>query len=278
MKILAGKIKYLKYFIDFIFVATVVLWIIFTLYTRHTAVHEGLIFNYLVTPFLIGMTLIPLFAGIIGVFRSSDWGGWQSIMGKSLLSFSLGMFGWAGGMIVWNYYLFFAKVEVPYPSLGDLFYIMIWPFWTYGMIQLSKVTGAKYGFKKISGKAITIFLAVLVLLLSYYFLFKVARNGSLDLNGGMLANLLAFLYPIGDVAILFSSVLVFFLSYKFFGGLYKVPILILILGFVLNYVTDVIFVFTTTNGTYFNGHISDLLYVIMLFTVSWGMIRLNPND
>jgi|SRR3989344_1100713 len=271
------KLKILKYTINIIFLITVVLWIVFIYFTNNSALYEGPIFEYVLKPFLVGMTLLPLLGGILGMLMAKSWGGWKSTIGKSLISLSLGMFGWAGGMMFWNYYLFFTNVEVPYPSLGDLFYIMIWPCWTYGMIQLSKATGAKYGFKKVSGKTVALILSLLVIIVSYYLLFKVARQGYIDLSGGLISNILAVLYPLGDLAILLSSLLVFSLSYKFLGGVYRISILILIIGFILNYIADVIFVFGVTSETYFNGNIADFLYVVMLFTVFSGISKLNPN-
>jgi hypothetical protein len=51
----------------------------------------------------------------------------------------------------------------------------------------------------------------------------------------------------------------------------------LVFGFVLNYIADIVFVFTTTKGTYFNGNVADFLYVIMLFTVAMGISKLDPS-
>ena len=275
MELIKKRIRSLKFIINFVFVATTVLWFLFVFSTKHSALYEGAVFQYLLKPFLIGMTLLPILGGILGVYRSIGWGGWKSNMGRSLVAVSLGMFGWAGGMIFWNYYLFFLNVEVPYPSIADFLYVMIWPFWTYAMISLFKVTGVKYGFKKVGGKIIAFIVSIIVLLLSYYLLFEVARQGEVDLTGDFSSNLLAILYPLGDISILLTSVLVFSLSYNFLGGLYKKPILILLSGFVLNFITDIIFVFTTTTETYFNGHIVDMFYVLMLFTVSVGISKMD---
>jgi len=267
----------LKPIIKIIFVVTALLWVVFVILSDHIATYEGPIYDYVVKPFLIGMTLLPLLSGVFAIRRSLRWGGWKSKLGKSLMSIGFGFFGWAGGMIFWNYYLFFMNIEVPYPSLGDLFYILIWPFWTYAMICLFKVSGAKYGLKKTNGKTLALVLSTAVVLISYYFLFLVARQGQIELGYGVFSDLLAFLYPLGDLSVLLSSVLVFSLSFGFLGGIYRKAILILILGFTLNYIADVIFVFTATTGSYFNAHLVDLLYVVMLFTVFLGVSKLNPD-
>lgn len=274
--IILNKIKNIKTAIVCTFTLTTLFWVVFVLYTRHTALYEGPIFQYILKPFLIGMTILPILGGLLGIQKSQLWGGWKSAIGKSLITLSCGLISWGCGMIIWNYYLFFTNTQVPYPSLADFFFILIWILWTHSMVQISKATGAKYGFRKIGGKTLALILAIAVVLLSYYLLFKIARQGQLDLTGSLLSNLLAFLYPLGDISILLTSVLVLGLSYKFLGGQYRMPVLILFAGFILNYVADIIFVFTTTQGTYFNGHISDFLYVVMLFILSMGISKMDP--
>lgn len=272
-----SRLRHLKVITLIVFVITTLLWIIFITYTKNSALYEGPVFEYVLKPFLIGMTILPILGGMLGLQKAQMWGGWRSAIGRSLIALALGLIAWGLGMCVWNYYLFFTDTEVPYPSLADLFFTMIWILWTYSMIEISKATGAKYGFRKVGGKTLGLIVAVAVVLISYYLLFTVARQGAIDLSGDASSNLLAILYPLGDVSILLSTVLVFILSYKFLGGRYKIPILILLLGFTLNYIADVIFVFTTTTGTYFNGHISDFLYVVMLFTLSMGLSKMDPE-
>lgn len=279
MKSTQQKVGWLKKVVILIYVISVILWIIFIVTTKNIGTYEGPIFNYVLTPFLIGMTILPLFGFILCVQKAQLWGGWKSAIGKSLISLGLGLLGWAGGMIVWNYYLFFKEVEVPFPSLADLFFITIWPLWTFSMLQLSKATGAKYGFRKVKGKVIAVIIAVVSIFLSYYLLFVVAKEGIIDLSLNTPQIALNFFYPIGDVAILMSAILVYALSYKFLGGLYKKTVIILLVGFLINYVADFIFLFTSTKGTYFNGHIVDFMYLTMMFTLSLGVAGFNsPED
>lgn len=259
-----------------VYLVTVVLWIIFIVYTRNSALTEGPYFNYVLVPFLLGETLIPFVGGIIGLQRAKSWGGTQSVMGRGMIALALGLFGWTLGMVVWNYYLFVSAVEVPYPSLGDLFYISIWPLWTYAMIELSRVTGARFGLRKKGGRTLLILISLLVVSISYYLLFVVARGGIFEWNNAI-ELLLGVAYPLGDVLILLSSISVFIFSFKFLGGRYHKPVLLLIFGFVLNYVADFFFVYSISIGTYFNGHISDFLYVNMLFVVALGVSMLDTH-
>jgi len=262
-----------------IYAVTAALWVFFVAYTGHTALYEGPIFEYVLKPFLIGMTVLPLVGGWLGIRKALLWGGLRSAVGRGMIFLSLGTISWGLGMVVWNYYLFFTGTEVPYPSLADLFFIMIWIFWTYGMFQMGKATGVKFGFRSAAGKILSFVLPLVVIFLSYYLLVTVAKGGQIDISGNLAQTLLEFLYPIGDMAILSTAFLVFFLSYRYLGGMYKGQIRILLFCFVLNYIADLIFVFTTAGEapTYFNGHLVDLLYTTIMFLVSVSVCLIDPR-
>ncbi len=264
------KINMLKKLIVGIYTISAVLWFVFIIYTKNLGSYEGPLYHLVLTPFLIGMTLLPILGCLLCFYKAKQWGGWGSAIGKALNFLGLGLLGWAGGMIVWNYYLFFSKVEVPFPSLADLFYITIWPLWTYSMIKLSVAAGTKYGLKNVNRKIVAALAALASIVLSYYLLFVLAKGGIIEVGVSIPQFILNLFYPIGDIVILLSALLVYILSYNYLGGRYKKTIIILLFGFLLNYIADFIFLFTTTNGTYFNGHISDFLYLTMMFTISMG--------
>ena len=260
-----------------VFGATVLLWILFNILTKHTAMYEGPVFQFVLKPFLVGMTLIPLLGGLYGLKQGLSWGGWKSSLGKAINSLSIGLLCWSGGMVIWNYYLFFTEIEVPYPSLADAVFILSWPFWTFGVYHLSKATGARFGLKSRGGKHLLYIIPAIVSLVSYYLLFQVARGGEIDLSVEAYQLFFDLFYPIGDVVILTIVAVVYSLSRKLLGGKYKIPILILFTGFGLNYLTDLIFSYTTTVETYFNGHFVDLLFTITMYVLSLSIIEMDPK-
>ena len=140
MNTLQNKIKYIKHISIATYIVSTILWIVFVVLTKNLGTYEGPLFKYVLTPFLIGMTILPIFGFILCLEKAKLWGGWQSAIGKALISLGWGLLGWAGGMIVWNYYLFFTSIQVPYPSLADAIFILSWPLWAYGIFQLSKAT------------------------------------------------------------------------------------------------------------------------------------------
>ncbi len=221
----------------------------------------------------IPLVILPLVGGIIGLKNSLLWSGVKSVVGRSSMALSLGLIAWAGGMIIWNYYLFFTNNEVPYPSLADIVFILSWPLWTYGIWKLSEAIGVKFAFRKISN----IFFVVpsLIIFISVYLLMYVARSGITYENPFKL--FFDLFYPLGDIVILTVTASVYLLLRKFLGGIYKVPVLILFFGFLLNYFSDFLFSYTTTQGTYFNGHIVDFLFTTTMFVLSLGLSMLSPS-
>jgi len=263
--------------IIFLYVVTIIFWFLFVFFTKYSAVLEGWRFDYLLKPFLVGMTIIPLIGGFAGIKNSLGWGSFKSVLGRAVLSISLGILTWSGGMVIWNYYLFFTTVEVPYPSLADAIFIFSWPLWIYGLFQIAKVIGVRFALRDLSGKRTLFFLSVVAVLLSVYFSFGLARDWSISWDEGILKLFFDLFYPIGDVVILTLILPIYWLSRRFLGGIYRVPILLLLFGFILNYIGDVIFTLTTTTETYFNGHFSDFLYTTSMFILALGVSMLNPH-
>ncbi|MBI2021621.1 hypothetical protein HYS93_01910 [Candidatus Daviesbacteria bacterium] len=231
--------------------------------------------NYLYS-FVYG--LIPLIWGLIGLRNSMLWGGLKSLMGKSIAFLSLGLLAWAIGNLVWAYYNLIMRVPVPYPSPADFIFILSFPLWAIGISLLSRVTGMVFSLRRVRGKIILFVIPILAIALSYYLLFTVARGGVIDTEGGLLKFFLDIAFPVWDVIILTLALLVFGLSFNYLGGRFKWPIIILLLGFGVNYITDFSFSYTTTLGTFFVGSWVDLLFATAMFLIALGVALLSPQS
>ena len=260
-----------------IYLVTTVLWILFVWETRYTGTLEGWKFDYLLKPFLMGMTILPITGGILGIKNSMSWGGLKSAMGRATLFISLGLLAWGGGMVIWNYYLFFTNIEVPYPSLADVIFILSWPLWSYGLIELSKAIGAQFGWHNMLNKKRIFFVSAIFIIASFYLLFGVARQWSVALADGGLKLFFDLFYPIGSIIISTLVALIYWLSRNLIGGVYKKPVMILLFGFMINYIGDFTFSYTTTKGTYFNGHIADFIFTTAMFAISLGLSLLHSH-
>lgn len=252
------------------------LWILFVSFSHYSSTLEGPIYHFLLQPFLVLMTAIPLFGGMFGLLNSRYWGGYKSTVGGALVAFSLGLIAWGGGMIVWNYYLFFTPITVPYPSLADSIFILSWPLWALGIFELSKAIGARFALRQKKGWFILLGISLVTTLLSIYLIVYVARGG-IAYDNDTAKLFFDLFYPLGDIVILSITTTVYLLSRRYLGGMYKTPTLILLIGFVMNYFSDFIFSYTTTQGTYFNGHFVDFLFVTTMFVLSLSLAMFTPR-
>lgn len=252
--------------VSWFFVALVIFWA-YLLLTNHKS---GTL-NYWYS-FLFG--LIPLLSGILGMIKSSIWGGLKSSLGRAVFFVSLGLALWGMGESVWSYYNFFKGVPAPYPSLADIGFAPSIFFWILGTAYLSRATGALLVLKRSTkAKIITVLLPLILLVPSYYVQVQIAKGGVLVPEGEtLLKTILDVAYPFGDFLALLFAALVAILSYRYFGGIYKRAVYYLLGGLAVMYCADSIFSYTTTKGTYYNADWGDLLLTFGLFLISVGIL------
>ncbi|HSW47763.1 MAG TPA: hypothetical protein VLG67_01670 [Candidatus Saccharimonadales bacterium] len=229
-------------------------------------------FNFLYS-FLFG--LIPLIGGFIAILKSKVWGRFKSSIGKAVFFVGLGLFLWGFGETIWSYYNFFKGVAAPYPSIADIGFAPSIFFYGLGAFYISKATGAKYGLRNLYAKVFVTITPILILLVSYYFLVIIARGGVLVPAGeGMLRTVLDIAYPVGDFLALTISIIVSGLSFKYFGGKYKMDIFSILVGLGVMFIGDLVFSYTTNPqvNIYYNGNFGDLILTVGLFLLTFGIL------
>jgi hypothetical protein len=250
----------------FYFLLMVVFWAI--LFFSHTKSGNA---NFWFS-FLFG--LIPLLGGIVGMFKAKIWGGLKSALGKAVFFISLGLFLWGLGETIWSYYNFIRHVPAPYPSLADIGFAPSIFFWILGTLFLAKATGALFALKKSHwAKVFVILVPILLLIPSYYIQIKLARGGVLIPQGETeLKVILDIAYPFGDFLALLFAAVVYGLSYKYFGGLYRRAVSFILAGLGVMFFADSVFSYATTKGTYYNGDWGDMLLATGLFLITFGVL------
>lgn len=253
------------------FYLLLVMWWVFINVThmRDTSLNYAFAFVY---------GFMPLLGGIAGMISASRWGMMKSAVGKALFFFSLGLITWGMGEMIWSYYNFALQVEIPYPSWPDALFIVSWPLWSIGVYYLSFATGARFGMKTANGKRLLFIIPIVAVIASYYLLIVVARGGSFTVYNEAFKVFFDLAYPIGDVVILTMAGLMYGLSVKLLGGRFKWPVLITLLGFVMNYFADFGFSYTTTVGSFFNGNWVDLLFTTAMFLMTFGVNSIDIKE
>lgn len=227
--------------------------------------------------FAFAYAFIPLYGSLVGFNITRKWG-LRGSVGKAVFYLSLSLFCWAIGEFIWSYYNFFLNANTPYPSWADAAFILTYPFWAIGLIYFGDAAGAKTGWHKKSGKLLVFIIPILVTAFSWYVLVDIARAGSVTSGGGPLTVFFDIAYPIGDIIILAIAFIIFGLSFRYWGGQIKWPIIITVIGFLIEYFADFGFSYTTTVNSYYNGSWVDLTFATSLVLLSFAVALLDVNE
>jgi hypothetical protein len=167
------------------------------------------------------------------------------------ICFTVGMMLWFLGELSWTVYTLLLNVEIPYPSIADIFWLsgyvpLLIALFVYSRLFASALSKRK----KAVIAALIIILGALVSVALIVPLMGVENNletFTIDLA-----------YPLLDIALLSMALVGLAIFQK--GSLGK-SWLWIILGILFNVAGDMIFSYTTAQGTYYNGHPSELLFI-----------------
>ncbi len=253
----------------FFYVLVIIWW--FTIFIRGIReTNENYAFSLL-------YTIIPLIWGMIGFVNARRWGGLKSSAGRAIYFLSMGILAWGIGNLIFAYYNLVLRVPVPYPSVADVFFILIYPLSAIGIVFLFRVTGAYFALRSLLGKIAIFIIPLCLSLLSYYLLVVVARGGAITYEGNLLKLILDVAYPIGDIVVISLTIIVYGLSVKLLGGIFRMPVVLILIGFISNYFADFLFSYTTTTGTYFVGLWVDLFYPTAFLLIGVGLSLMDPR-
>jgi hypothetical protein len=237
-------------------------WLILRLFIGINDFHDQL--------FAATYGLMALWGGIWGIIVSRRWGWLKSVMGKAIAMFAFGLFAQEFGQLVYSYYIYFLKIEVPYPSIGDIGYFGSVLFYIYGVMLLAKASGIKIGLKSFENK-IQAFLIPLVMLSVGYFLFL--QSYEFDWSSSLTV-FLDFGYPLGQAIYVSIAILIYLLSRNVLGGIMKSSVLFVLLALILQFLSDYTFLYQASRGSWVVGGINDYMYLFSYFVMTLALLRL----
>lgn len=248
--------------------ALILFWWLRLRFLNITEGNEPYLFNW-------SYGLVPLIGALYGVFVVAKvWGGYRSIIGKGIVFISLGLLGQWFGLQIWTYYNVILKIEIPYPSLADIGYFALIPFYTLGSLMFAHAAGAKFSLRSISGKILALLIPLTMLVIAYFFF---VRNVGFD-SSNIIRTFFDFAYPLGEVIPVSIAIFTLFASKKYLGGKMRGRILYLIFAFSFQFITEYAFLYAVGNETYYNGGINDLLYAISYTIMSIGLISFKKYE
>ncbi|HEY4513393.1 MAG TPA: hypothetical protein VJH06_02670 [Candidatus Paceibacterota bacterium] len=219
--------------------------------------------------------ILPVFGGIAGLFTSKKWGGYKSLLGKTILVLSMGLLLQSFGQIYSSYYVFFNDVESPpYPAIGDIGFFGSVLVYIYGVMLLSKLSGFHFSIKKIHNKIWAFLIPAFMLLLSYFMFLK---GYEFDWSGwtSSITILLDFGYPLGQAFYVSIAILSLLVSRNLLGGILKRPIWYLIFALIVQSLSDFVFIYQATRGTWYVGGFNDYMYLTSYFLMTLALIHMS---
>lgn len=227
--------------------------------------------NYL---FNLSYIFFNIAGGVSGlVIARKKWGGFKSAIGLCLSFLGMGLVGQGFGLLVWTYYNLVIHIEVPYPSLADIGYFSLIPFYTLAMIHLARASGAKFGLKSYSGRLQAILVPMGMLGVSYMLFI---RNVGFDVTQ-LLKTFLDVSYPFGEAISVSLGLLILSLSSKYLGGKMRKRIVFIIIALTMQYLTEFIFLYSSGLGIYYNAGFVDLMYASSYFLMTLAILSFDFN-
>ncbi|OGY58069.1 MAG: hypothetical protein A3E61_02265 [Candidatus Colwellbacteria bacterium RIFCSPHIGHO2_12_FULL_43_12] len=264
-----GNLSFLKQRTIQILVFGYALFLLYWIWV-YTTGQVGTTHNYILSIFSSG--ILPVFGGISGILLSRKWGFLSSALGKAIFFLSAGVLAYGLASLIWGYYNLILAVDTPYPSLADAIYILSYPFWAIGLINLGKGIGAGYKLRTLQGKIALVLTPIVGAVITYLIFILFAQGGGFSFeDSGIIKIFFDIFYPLGDTILITALGLIYGLSYKAFGGRFKSAINILFIGFLITYFADAIFSYTTTQGTYYTSDWVDTLFVTSMFLIAMGV-------
>jgi hypothetical protein len=223
-------------------------------------------------PFSATYGAIALIAGLYGLFAAKSWGFWGSAFGKAIIFLSLGLLLQEFGQLSFSYMHLALGIEVPYPSIPDIGFFGTIPMYILGGLYLAKGLGVFSIIKKYPAKlAIGILIPLIALSLSYWLFLRTYDPSEKD----ALTIFVDFAYPLGQATFVSIALVIALSLGGMLGGLLKWPVMLLLGGFVLQYIADFNFLYQVQHETWATGAYGDYLYLLAYFVMGVSLVTLN---
>lgn len=210
------------------------------------------------------------FGGAFGLYISSKWGGFKSLVGKGIMFLSLGLLFQFLGQLSYSMEFYLYDIANSYPSYGEIFYFGSIPLYMLGVLNIAKASGATLSSKNTWAKVISVIIPTLMVLLSY----TMFLQGYVFEDSYPLLMFLDFGYPIGQALYVSGAIVTYFLVKKFLGGLMRKRVLFVLFALAFQYAADSTFLHQVINETWYAGSFSDYLFLCSYFLMSLALIQL----
>lgn len=217
--------------------------------------------------------IIALCGGILGLLIAKKRGGIRSAIGKSIFFFAIGLFSQEVGQLIYSVYIFIWKINIPYPSIGDLFFYGTIPLYIMGIISLAKASDVQLSLKSFLKKSKMMLVPMMVLVASYATLLQIYTFDWTQ----PLKIFLDFAVPLSQTFYISIALLIFLDSKNIPNRLMKYRALGILIALFIQYAADFSFIHAAAKGTYVAGNYVDVIYMIAYFAMTLAILSFDPD-
>ncbi|KKQ98299.1 MAG: Diguanylate cyclase (GGDEF) domain-containing protein [Candidatus Woesebacteria bacterium GW2011_GWB1_39_12] len=204
-------------------------------------------FNYL---FNVSYGIIYLFGAAAALWgmKKNKFSSW---LGKSLVFYATALTSYTLALFIWALYNLVLNVEVPYPSIADILWLLFVPMSSLGFVFLIFSLGGKFTFRLVVELVV---LSGIMFAILYSFLNQESGLESLP----TLERILDITYPLLDsflVALAITGI-------RTTKGSLHPNLLLFVFASLFMVIADTAFSYRSLQDTYWNGDVVDTLYLI----------------
>ncbi len=215
--------------------------------------------------------IFAVFAGCTGMIVSKRFGFTKSIIGKAIVSFSVGLLLQALGQIVDSYYSILVGKEIVYPSIAEIGYTGSIFAYIYGSYLLARYVVVSTCFKSLIKNLIVWLTPVAMFGFSY---FSYLQNYNFE-EIRLVQIIFDFGYPILQSIYVALAIFVLFRSHCIQGGVLRRPISFLVTALIIQYLADSYFVYEFNRGVWYSANLNDYLYLVGYFVLVTAIIYID---
>ncbi len=213
----------------------------------------------LITSSDVLFVLVSGVCSMYGLLVVRKWTGLGKL-GRAVLGLFLATFLWFLGETVWAIYEIGLQVEIPYPSLADVFYLLGFLPAMIGIFQF--LSSFRKAFTRMKLLAATL-MGLVIIVPTYLLLIGPLLAGAEDI----ITKTFDLAYPVLDTILLVLAVLTFM---TFERGAMAKPWRWISLGLLLSTIADIGFSYGTLTGWYYSGHPLELLWLFGYISMALG--------
>jgi len=217
--------------------------------------------------------IVALLGAVWGLKISKQWGGLKSLMGKAICMFALGLFAQEFGQLAYNYYIFYRRIEIPYPSMGDVGFFSSVIFYILGAIYLARASGVAVSLQSFKSRMQAFIIPVVMLAYSYFIFLQ---GYEFDWSN-LLTIFLDFGYPLGQAMYVAIAMLAVLLTRGVLGGVMKLRILIIFFALLFQYLCDFMFLYQAHHETWTAGGLNDYMFLVSYLIMTLALLHLRMS-